>query len=353
MPTLRADWTWCEAMLPAVSRTFALCIRFLPEDLRRSVTLSYLLCRVADTVEDAPELASADKAALLARLVGALDDPTISLEPLHAVFAARTDADAHLTARAADVLAVFHAQPVRVRDAVAPWVAEMCRGMAEFAAREPEVGDGVGGRPLRGLRSEADLDRYCYFVAGTVGRLLTALFAAERPQLSPATIRGLESRAEDFGTGLQLVNILADVARDHERGVCYVPEQWRRQAGIGGADLLSAAQRPATRRVLTALAERARFRLRAARDYCQLLPHGEYQLRLFCLVPYFLALRTLRALLADPRYPSAGQRVKVGRSVVHRTLVAAQVCAASNHMLRAYSRRLDGAIDSSQLRLDA
>lgn len=350
MTTLRADWTWCEAMLPAVSRTFALCIRFLPDDLRRSVTISYLLCRVADTVEDAPELTADHKVELLGQLAAALDDPGQSLIPLHRAFEQRPDADARLVTRAADVLGVFHAQPLAVRQAVAPWVAEMSRGMAEFAARPPSAAS--SGR-VRCLRSEADLDRYCYFVAGTVGRLLTALFAAQRPLLAPATLRGLEARSEDFGAGLQLVNILADVARDHQRGVCYLPEQWCRDAGVDVRALLEPAQQPAARQMLELLAERARFRLRAARDYVQLLPRGEYQLRLFCLVPYFLALRTLRAIMADPTYPAAGQRVKVGRQVVSRTLVAAQVCAASNHLLRAYSRRLDGAIVNSHACLDA
>ena len=42
-----------ETLLIATSRTFALAIPLLPEPLRREVTLSYLLFRVADTFEDA------------------------------------------------------------------------------------------------------------------------------------------------------------------------------------------------------------------------------------------------------------------------------------------------------------
>src|SRR5919107_656694 len=41
-------------VLPAVSRTFALSIRVLPGDLRRAVLSAYLICRIADTIEDAP-----------------------------------------------------------------------------------------------------------------------------------------------------------------------------------------------------------------------------------------------------------------------------------------------------------
>jgi len=339
--TSHVDWAWCETMLPAVSRTFALCIRYLPDDLRRTVTLSYLLCRVADTLEDAPELSADLKGELLDLWARSLADPTVDLSPLVASVAGRQDADAVLTGRAAGVVELLHRQDAVVQAALVPWVSEMCRGMAEFSQRPVDVA-------YRGLDAEADLDRYCYFVAGTVGRLLTALFAAQRPQLPAATVRGLDALSENFGAGLQLVNILADVARDHERGVCYVPESWCRAEGVSSASLLEPEAWPAARRVMVTLAERARTRLAAAREYCLLLPRAQYPLRLFCLIPYFLALRTLRAVHEDPRYPAPGQRVKVGRSVVHRTLVAAKVCAASNHMLRAYSHRLDGAARPSQ-----
>ncbi|WP_255305343.1 squalene/phytoene synthase family protein, partial [Acidithiobacillus ferrivorans] len=42
--------------LQAVSRTFALTIPQLPEALRDAVGNGYLLCRIADTIEDDPDL---------------------------------------------------------------------------------------------------------------------------------------------------------------------------------------------------------------------------------------------------------------------------------------------------------
>ena len=341
MPELRATrWQWCEAMLPRVSRTFALCIRFLPDEVRRAVLLSYLLCRVADTVEDAPELDAPRKLALLDRFAAALTDSHVDLTDLDAAFGDRVDPDARLAARAHAVVALLHEQPGPVREAVVPWVAEMCRGMAEFATDRPVVTGGEGGA-VRVLDTAADLDRYCYYVAGTVGHLLTALFAAQRPRIDAGAAAAMDELAEDFGGGLQLVNILVDVARDRQRGVSYVPAEWCRAEGVDPARLLDPAMRPAARRVMQRLAERAHQRLTRARQYCLLLPRTEYQLRLFCVVPYYLALRTLTALEHDPRYPDAGQRVKIGRSAVYRTVTAARVCAASNHLLRAYAWRLE------------
>ncbi|MDD5719330.1 MAG: phytoene/squalene synthase family protein [Candidatus Krumholzibacteria bacterium] len=332
------DWLWCEAMLPQVSRTFALCIRFLPEDVRRPVLLSYLLCRVADTIEDAPEIAPPVKQQLLDLLARSLDSGACDWTPVASALRDRDDADARLAARAATVVALLQRQPPAVRAAVTTWVTEMCAGMAEFASRTgfPAGGSGMG----RGLENEHDLDRYCYFVAGTVGHLLTGVFAALRPRVEHAAPR-MDALAEDFGAGLQLVNILADVARDRQRGVCYIPESVCRAAGIAAHDLLRPEHRDRAREALGYLATRARQRLRRAREYCLLVPRAEYQLRLFCLIPYYLALRTLRALEQDASYPAPDQRVKIGRSAVYRTVAAARVCAASNHLLRVYAWRLE------------
>ena len=41
-----------RVVLPEVSRTFAISIRFLPGTLGRAVLTAYLLCRIADTIED-------------------------------------------------------------------------------------------------------------------------------------------------------------------------------------------------------------------------------------------------------------------------------------------------------------
>ena len=57
-----ADQLRQEQLLPGVSRTFALTIPQLPEPLREVVTNAYLLCRIADTIEDDAALTPLQKA---------------------------------------------------------------------------------------------------------------------------------------------------------------------------------------------------------------------------------------------------------------------------------------------------
>ncbi len=56
-----ADEKYQRQILVHVSRTFALTIPQLPGDLRRAVTTAYLLCRIADTIEDEASLSGPRK----------------------------------------------------------------------------------------------------------------------------------------------------------------------------------------------------------------------------------------------------------------------------------------------------
>src|SRR5690348_16028171 len=59
---------FCRRMLPRVSRTFALNIPVLPAPLDIVVTVAYLLCRIADTIEDESGADAAERALQLAEL---------------------------------------------------------------------------------------------------------------------------------------------------------------------------------------------------------------------------------------------------------------------------------------------
>jgi farnesyl-diphosphate farnesyltransferase len=72
------------------------------------------------------------------------------------------------------------------------------------------------------LLALADLTRYCYFVAGIVGELLTELFILHDSRLS-ACAASLRETAGAFGEGLQLVNMLKDRERDRLEQRCYLP----------------------------------------------------------------------------------------------------------------------------------
>ena len=65
-------------LLPRVSRTFALGIKMLSPKLEAPVRIGYLLCRIADTVEDDVAVSPARKSELLDAFLQCFDHPAIA-----------------------------------------------------------------------------------------------------------------------------------------------------------------------------------------------------------------------------------------------------------------------------------
>ncbi|NND54696.1 MAG: squalene/phytoene synthase family protein, partial [Gammaproteobacteria bacterium] len=165
-----ADLALQDSLLPGVSRTFALTIPQLPEPLRVPVTNAYLLCRIADTIEDEPTLSPEDKQAYHDQFVDAVNGKTSATEFARSLYprlsAATLPAERELILHAQQVLHTTRALPKRQREALQRCVSIMCDGMTEFQNNE--------GR--EGLEDLREMERYCYFVAGVVGEMLTELF---------------------------------------------------------------------------------------------------------------------------------------------------------------------------------
>lgn len=265
------DVVWGRAVLPRVSRTFALSIQALDAPSEIWVTTSYLLCRVLDTVEDAPNLTSSERHALFASFLEALT--TRDASSFGARAARLPDGDEGALARdLGRVLRPLASFPGPVQSAITRWVAEMARGMDRYARR---------GLPFV-LEDEKDLDDYCYVVAGTVGHLLTDLFACASTRVS-AHSAALHGHAEGFARLLQLTNIAKDFAVDRARGWSFAPRSWGEREGVRCVDRLVAL---------------ARSNRTSAWAYVALL--DDPSLRRFCLLPLLLADRTLDLLEGNP-----------------------------------------------------
>lgn len=109
-------------------------------------------------------------------------------------------------------------------------------GMTNFVERTDDRG-------RLELHSVADLQEYCYVVAGIVGELLTELFLLNREHLT-GSAEALRARAPRFGEALQLVNILKDSDSDRTEGRQYLPGRVERDEvfGLAHSDLEAAAE---------------------------------------------------------------------------------------------------------------
>jgi farnesyl-diphosphate farnesyltransferase len=281
------SWKYAEETLDKVSRTFALNIKVLNENLRRPVLLAYLYMRMADTIEDDSELPALEKRSLLKKFSQALNlgGKNISefVEALPESWKNSEKEDRALCYNASVVLPLLLEYPEPVANAVKKSVEEMCEGMAEFTGLS--------------IESEADLDRYCYFVAGLVGNMLTELFSISG-KFSEKRQKKLRELAVSFGLALQLVNITKDIQEDSLRKVCFVPLEFFRRHGINSVQEFFSPSTPQQSKnaVIGELVKKAKKHLQDAKNYIKILPRLEHRMRLFCLWPSLMAADNLRVI---------------------------------------------------------
>ncbi len=323
---------FCREVLPAVSRTFALNIPVLPAPLDLAVTVAYLLCRIADTLEDeVPGAAAGTLLAELARLTRlpegwARDAERFTREARAALRPEAPASEVLLVEGSARVLESLAGMAAPVREHVAVCVEAMTRGMERMGALGRAGGGGLG------LRDTHQTLEYCYYVAGVVGEMLTGLFAWHSPAVA-ARRASLQPRAVAFGNALQLTNILKDVREDWERGSCWLPRTVLAEHGLTPETLLEPAHREAALAVHAKLLAVARREMDAAFDYTLALPREEKGLRLFCLWPLFLAVMTLRKLHGNPAVFEP-QPVKVSRRTVRGVVLLTRLLVSQDGALR-------------------
>jgi len=96
--------------------------------------------------------------------------------------------------------------------------------------------DEAGWQP----KSDEDLSRYCYHVAGAVGCMMAIVMGV------PADDEATLERAADLGIAFQLSNIARDIREDLDAGRFYLPQDWLEEFGIAKpADLFEPANEAA------------------------------------------------------------------------------------------------------------
>ncbi len=331
----RTDLEYQASILPGVSRTFALTIPVLPGDLAVVVTNAYLLCRLADTIEDDVGLTDTQKTDFHARFVRVVEGSEPAgpfardLEPL---LSGRTlDDERDLVRHTDKVIRVTHSFSGAERKALTRCVRIMCRGMPEFQRN----------KSLSGLPTQAHLDEYCYYVAGVVGEMLTELFVLHCPELEPQRDRMMRL-AVSFGQGLQMTNILKDIWDDREAGTCWLPRAVFERHGFDLDALGTAHESKAFAAGLDELVGVAHAHLRNALEYSCMIPRRESGIRKFCLWAIGLAVLTLRKIHHNPAFTS-GNEVKVSRRTVKATILTTNLALKSNRALRlVFDRAADG-----------
>ena len=321
-----SDLDFQQQLLEGVSRSFAFTIPQLPGDLRRVVTNAYLLCRIADTIEDENALTTDQKQFFWGELIGVVSDngspAKFASELLLLLSSATSPAERELIQNTLRIIRITRGFKEQDLEKLKRCLTLMCTGMGLFQKC----------KSLQGLRNLTDLNDYCYYVAGVVGELLTQLFCDYSVEISKRRAT-LSKLAVSFGQGLQMTNILKDLWNDKDRGICWLPRDVFKKAGFNLTELSHECYHHGFGKGLSELIAITHAHLKNALAYTLLLPRSEKGLRKFCLWAIGMAIFTLKKINRTSHFTTRGE-VKISRRSVRGIVLATHLTVRSNVLLK-------------------
>jgi farnesyl-diphosphate farnesyltransferase len=300
------------SLLKDVSRSFYLTLRVLPGAIRGQIGLAYLLARATDTIADT-ELVPLEHRlqALQALRDRILGTGKLSLDL--GDFARRQDLPAEralLDQIDASLSLLEHLtgdDRRLVREVLNTITSGQELDLRRFADASAEN--------VISLRTDEELEDYTYRVAGCVGEFWTKICRAHIFPQAPLDDAWLLQNAVRFGKGLQLINILRDVAVDLRQGRCYLPGDGLSALGLRPSDLLGPQSESRLLPLYNSYLDKAEQHLQAGWAYTNALPRRNIRVRLACAWPILIGLETAKGLrtgnVLDP-----GRRIKVSRNQV-------------------------------------
>lgn len=223
-PQIAALLPKARATIDRVARSFSLAARFLPRDVRGDVDLLYLALRSLDDLVDVDARSRGSDPSEAPRRIAAIESWA---QGGAANVSVSNPYDRELMIF--DYLARRH--PHFPRGAISDFLSGMRADL----------------RPIH-IRTEAEHARYCYQVAGTVGRMMAAILG-----VAAGSEREADEAARALGEAMQRTNILRDIDEDLAAGRVYVADEALVSAGLdpaahsGPLSLLEGDRRPLLR----------------------------------------------------------------------------------------------------------
>ncbi len=325
-------------VLKQVSRSFYLTLAILPRCVATQVGLAYLFARAADTIADAGQVDRSVRVAFLRQFKLQFVRESFDWEAIKAIQARMVRQQRHPGERklVEHLELCFQAYESLTPDDQAE-IRHVLPILISGMEMDLDLFPGESESELTAFSSLKDLDVYIYKVAGCVGEFWTNIMCAHLPHIRRHWDRDSKIQiGVRFGKGLQLTNILKDLPKDLRRGRCYIPMELLAQVGLEPRDLLNKRSMPAFRPVLQTLVKANLAHLDQGWLYAMSIPRREVRLRLACMWPILIALKTLHLLTTCDNVLDPTQKLKISRSETYRIILLSPLIGGGRFTGMAY-----------------
>ncbi|NKB82748.1 MAG: squalene/phytoene synthase family protein [Nitrospirales bacterium] len=339
-------------ILKQVSRSFYLTLAVLPANVSKQIGLAYLFARAADTVADTGQIDRHARLLCLHQLKSQFLQDHLQWDAIRAIQTRMAPLQRHrgeqlLLARLEACFQLYQRLDRPDQTAIREVLLILMSGMEMDLTIFP----GDTEATLTALPTFTDLDQYTYRVAGCVGEFWTNMIWAHCPRISQVWDR--ESKVKIgicYGKGLQLTNILRDLPQDLRRGRCYIPLSLLEEVGLQPQDLLDVRANTQFRPILRRLLGVALEHLDQGWLYTLSIPRREVRLRLACMWPILIGLRTLSILSLSENVLDPTRTHKVSRCEIYRILATTALTGGSSYAGTAYWGHFRKMVGCAELR---
>jgi len=324
-------------VLKRVSRSFYLTLAILPQAVRSQIGLAYLFARAADTIADTGELDDAVRLRCLLQLKRQLGKDVPEWGQIQAIQAQvitkqSNPDERRLLEKLEQCFRLYQGLNRLDQSRIAQVVSVLIGGMEFDLQQFPKN----SGPVVRALPDVQDFEYYTYAVAGCVGEFWTKIICDHLPGLRRWDQSLMIPLGIRYGKGLQMVNILRDLPQDLQNGRCYIPETLLKHVGLLPEQLLDPSSAQAFRPVFRQLIQEARDHLDQGWRYTMAIPRMEVRLRLACMWPILIGIRTLQALSMTQHVLDPEMSIKIARRDVYKIVATTGLTGGCGYVGTAY-----------------
>lgn len=212
-----------DQILKQVSRSFYLSLKFLPKQIRPSISIAYLIARASDTLADTAEVPVGLRLQSLREMqhelvAGKISEPFQGQVREFMTYQKKSDEKQLLKHYSEIFRALFNLESHnqrRILNLIETIIAGQLWDLEYFKVHSSDF--------IKFTENEMQLDQYLYSVAGCVGDFWTQMGLAHFSDYSSIEPNELVQLGVDYGKGLQLTNILRDIVTDARLNRCYFP----------------------------------------------------------------------------------------------------------------------------------
>lgn len=308
---------FCRSILQTVSRSFALTIPMVENNILVPIMVGYLEARILDSFEDEvgrKETTLEQRMQAMDTIMEIIDNPDseTAQEKIQQISGMAGDyiSNPHyqkLVENFESVMRVHRTFDQGTKDSMSFWLHEMNFGMKKFLELS--------------IRNFQDLDEYCYYVAGTPSGFLTELILNNSEELTSEQEATLKRTERDFGLFLQKVNIIRDFREDIQRNEkIFWPAVLFEPHDLEPRDLLDEEHRQVAMEALAAMLTNASQHIQPVKDYLMAIPEQYKGFRQGAAVNFQMGVATLAAMRDNGNVFYSDKPVKIDHDTRDRIL---------------------------------